>query len=328
MYSVLAFLPDVVSSAEYTFTVPIFPVIFGIGITALAVASFAAISESRESAQQRAFKAGQALAAADHEKQKRELEASIAQRVDNQRRERERRVAETEAELTELFPYPWRDAYDRIYELDTYPAGRLWLSEWLRNHVLLPTLTIEAIEKLVDGLVDTDDKAQNDQHEAILKDLRPYLDEHNEGEVGRSQTRRLDVPQRDEFAELRDALPRVWYDFFMELRNYPSPRSLFLKKIGWGGGANTPRHPACEVPLTTEAAKLLAEALGEGETEIGFYASDLVRFIKMRTERVEERPRILREDDECKGGCWWCPSSNCRDCSYYYPGDDNDKHHS
>ncbi len=251
-----------------TFTIPIIPIIIVSSITIIVIASRII---------------GKAILNSN---------LRLEQQEQNRKLEREKKAAEqSQAQLLEdlaLFHVPWLEAYEGCRKLESMEGKTRWLRKWIGERIDLPLLKQAAALKLVRQLADQPttikrrtqrevERTQEDvEWERTWDIIAPYLD--TGGDSGIEWTE-----------EILKSLPKEWFDFWLDIKDYPSRRSLFWQKIGYSSSKS--RHPACEVALSTDQATLLARALGgrDGTVIVESYASDLAQFVEMEGEIVSAK---------------------------------------
>lgn len=188
----------------------------------------------------------------------------------------------------DLFRCPWDEAYDACRTTATWQGAQHWLRKWILEQDDLPSLTTKAVEELVEHLAEKD----SFEEKAWFELLSPYLDTGN------------DTYRNISDCNLRDQLPTEWYDFWKELKGYPSRKMLFMQMIGKHEEDGFMVHAATEVSLTSDQAALLCRALGHGNRiDTAFYADDLAKFVRSTTKDVS----LCRDDrvsDDGKDDDW------------------------
>lgn len=188
-------------------------------------------------------------------------------------------------QLNALLPSPWNEAHHELTRIhdtddsDINPKSRNFLRHWLAEQENLPRLSSEAVHKLVCLLT----FEYCDKWDDCLAILAPYSDVKPLAETENLAS--------EEAAEelLRDRLPSEWYKFWTEMKNYPSRRALFTKRIGKDAKGGERVHSALLFSLTSDQAALLSQALGNGEKDVAFYASELVKCVRAGTDMAFPR---------------------------------------
>lgn len=184
-----------------------------------------------------------------------------------------------------LFNYPWDKAYEECRTKS--PAGaQAWLRKWIPEQDNLCPISVEAADALIYEVT-----GNYGERKEFFELLSQCLD-----------TGCYDTCRNISEYNLRDELPSDWYDFWKELKGYPSCKMLFMKLIGKFEKTGFMVHAATEVSLTSDQASLLSRALGRGNViDTKFYADDLAKFVRGAREvpkRGAMRKNIWQQSDE------------------------------
>lgn len=210
--------------------------------------------------------------------------------------------------LNALLPSPWNEAHHeltRIHDADhseANPRSRNFLRHWLAEQENLPRLSCEAVHRLACLLT----FEYCDKWDDCLAILAPYSDIKSLADETEKLAREKAA---EELLNLRDQLPIEWYEFWTELKGYPSCKMLFAKLIGKHEKDGFMVHAATEVLLTSDQAALLSRALGCGNAvDTKFYAADLVKFVRAETEvPLIRKPQGTDVASPRMAKCLWWP---------------------
>lgn len=252
-----------------TFTIPMYVIYAGAGTTVTFIVSLFLIKK---------IKSKIVLSKQKRKKQK-----------EKEERDEELRYICERDELIQLLPQPWLDLYDKCLSQTGTTARMLLVDAWIEQIESLPQLSWEAVNKLAN--VAEASYYYPDEFVRIMDKLKPYL------------MFKTHEKEPRELPDLFGKLPVQWNDLYEELKEYPAAaRCLFFKRIDFVGSDKSKQHPCCKIPLSVKQAALFARSIAKNESEEGFYASDLAKFIRRVPAKQETLtpPELLAILDRAK----------------------------